>query len=76
MPKHMVSCAAKCPYYCCEDRHEIFCEGLSDGMRTHVAFASPAERKLWMTQHCKSIQGYKDCPVMQMLEKTKSQKAD
>ncbi len=69
MPKHTISNNAKCPYYRCEDRHEIFCDGLSAGMGTHVAFSSPAERKQWTNDRCKSMQGYHSCPVKQMLEK-------
>lgn len=74
MPKHIVSCAAKCPYYRCEERYEIFCRGLADGMGTHVAFSSPAERKQWTAEHCKSIQGHENCPVMKMLEKNEQNK--
>ncbi len=68
MPKHTVSCNAKCPYYRADERHEIFCAGLKDGMGTHVAFASPAKRKEWATEYCKSIRGCEKCPVRKMLE--------
>lgn len=72
MAKHTVSNNAKCPYYRCEDRHEIFCEGLSVGMGTHVAFSSPLERKQWANDRCKSIQGHEQCPVKMMLERNES----
>lgn len=68
MPKHMVSCAAKCPYYRCEERHEIFCKGPMDGTAIHVAFAVPAEKKAWMKRYCKSEYG--DCLVEKALEKS------
>lgn len=68
MPKHIVRCSAKCTYYCGEERHEIYCKGLSEGMRIHVAFASPAERKNWLEEHCMSIQKCMNCPVRKMLE--------
>lgn len=74
MSKHTVSCKAKCPYYRGEERYEIFCQGVNAGMGTHVAFSSPAERKSWTGDYCKSITGHKDCRVMQMLEKNEKQK--
>lgn len=69
MPKHNISCNAKCYYYRADERHEIFCAGVKTGMGTHVAFASPAERKLWLDNYCKSIQGCEKCPVREMLKK-------
>ncbi len=68
MPKHNTICSAKCPYYRADERHEIFCAGLKNGMGTHVAFASPAERKLWRDRYCKSTQGHHNCPVKKMLD--------
>lgn len=68
MPKHTVSCSAKCPFYQGEERHEIYCSGLGKGMATHVAFASPAKRKEWATEYCKSIEGCRKCRVRKMLE--------
>ncbi len=68
MAKRTVSCSAKCIYYKGEDRHEIYCAGLQDQSAIHVAFASPAKRKQWEKEHCKSISGYEDCPVKRMLE--------
>lgn len=68
MPKHIVSCAAKCPYYRCEERHEIFCRGPKDGTAIHIGFAVPAEKKDWMNSYCKSIDGFEDCPVNEMLD--------
>jgi len=76
MAKHTVSCSAKCPYYRGEERHEIFCAGLCAGMGTHVAFSSPAERKSWTKDHCKSITGHKNCAVMQMLSGLQQGKVD
>ena len=67
MPKHTVSCSAKCPYYRCEERHEIFCKGPKSEMALHVAFAIPAEKKEWMKQYCK--ENYMDCLVAKALSK-------
>ena len=75
MAKHTVSCAAKCPYYRCEERHEIFCKGPVDGMAIHVAFAVPAEKKAWMKQFCKA--SFSDCLVTKALLKAEKElKAD
>ena len=68
MPKHIVSCAAKCPYYRAEERHEIYCAGLQEQSAIHVAFASPAARKQWSKDYCKSVQGCRLCQVKKMLE--------
>lgn len=71
MPKHIVSCAAKCPYYRCEERHEIFCRGPADGMATHVAFAVPTEKKAWMNRYCKAKFG--ECYVARALDAASEQ---
>lgn len=71
MPKHIVSCAAKCPYYRCEERHEIFCKGPRDAMAIHVAFAVPAEKKAWMQRLCKA--DYPNCLVAKALEKAQKE---
>ena len=68
MPKRTVSCAAKCPYYKGEDRHEIYCDGLQEQSAIHVAFASPAKRKDWEQNYCKSISGCTSCSVYRMLK--------
>lgn len=67
MPKHTVSCSAKCPFYRCEERHEIFCKGPTDGTAIHMAFAVPAEKKAWMNRYCKAEYG--KCLVAKALEK-------
>ena len=67
MPKHIVSCAAKCPFYRCEERHEIFCTGPKDGTAIHMAFAVPAEKKAWMKAFCKA--DYGACLIEKALEK-------
>ena len=68
VPKHTVSCAAKCPYYRCEERSEIYCRGLQEGTAIHIGFAVPAEKKAWMKRFCKSERGFQDCRIKKMLE--------
>ena len=65
MPKHYESCSAKCPYYKCEERHEIYCTGPKDATAIHMAFAVPTEKKLWMKAYCKS--GYASCLIYKAL---------
>lgn len=67
--KHTVSCKAKCPYYKCEERHEIFCRGPKDETSMHMAFAIPAEKKEYMNAHCKSEGGCSQCLIYKVLEK-------
>ena len=66
--KRQVSASAKCPYYKCEERHEIFCRGPQDGTSMHLAFAIPAEKKVYMKKHCKNECGYCQCLIEQVLE--------
>ena len=68
MSKRTISCSAQCVYYKAEDRHEIYCDGLQEQSAIHVAFASPAKRKDWEREYCKSIGGCMSCPVYKMLK--------
>lgn len=67
--KRQVSASAKCPYYKCEERFEIYCRGLTEGTSIHMAFSIPLDKKTYMKRHCKSTSGYCQCPVAQALEK-------
>lgn len=67
MPKHTVSCSVKCPFYKCEERHEIYCRGPREAMAIHVAFAVPTEKKLWMKAYCKGA--YEGCLIHKSLTK-------
>lgn len=67
--KRQVSASAKCPYYKCEERSEIFCRGPMDQTSIHLAFAIPYEKKQYMNQHCKNMSGCKKCLIKQALEK-------
>ena len=48
--KRQVSASAKCPYYKCEERSEIFCRGPKDETSLHMAFAIPYEKKQYMQE--------------------------
>ena len=65
MPKHMVRCSAKCPYYKCEERHEIYCRGPRDATAIHMAFAVPTEKKIWINAFCK--EDYANCLIYKAL---------
>ena len=66
--KRQVSASAKCPYYKCEERHEIFCDGPKARTSLHMAFAIPTEKKEYMRDHCKSVDGCKACVIHKTLE--------
>ena len=74
MAKHTISNNAKCPYYRGEERHEIFCAGVAEGMGTHMAFSSPLKRKQWAKELCKSIQEHGQCPVKRMLDRNEEER--
>ena len=67
--KRNVSASAKCPYYKCEERHEIFCMGPQEGTSLHVAFAIPKEKKDYMCDYCKNKDGWRQCPVALALQR-------
>ena len=67
--KHNVSASAKCPYYKCEERSEIFCRGPMDQTSLHLAFAIPFEKKEYMRDYCKNMFGCKQCLIYQVMEK-------
>ena len=67
--KRQVSASAKCPYYKCEERSEIFCRGPMEQTSLHLAFAIPMEKKQYMKDYCKSVDGCRDCVIRKALEK-------
>lgn len=46
---------AKCPYYKCESRCVIFCEGVQAGSCIHLAFATPQEKRDYETRYCRRV---------------------
>ena len=68
MPKHTVSCSAKCPYYKAHAGQEIYCRGLVPDTAIHIGFTTAADKKSWMDRYCKSIRASKDCKIRRMLE--------
>lgn len=67
MAKHNVSSGAYCPFYRYDDRSVIACEGCIKGSSIHMAFASPAVKKLYLDKVC-STKNYRRCRVAMMLE--------
>ena len=66
--KRQVSASAKCPYYKCEERFEIYCRGPKADSSFHVAFSIPLEKKEYMKAHCKSIEGCGRCILNRALK--------
>lgn len=64
MSKRYVSDVVKCPWYKCEDRQRIFCEGPMPGSSIHVAFSTPESRRDYERALCKTMD-YAKCIVAQ-----------
>lgn len=64
MSKHYVSDVAKCPWYKCEDRQRIFCEGPMSGASIHVTFSTPENRRNYERALCNTMD-YEKCLVAQ-----------
>ena len=54
MGKHDWSRLALCPYYKCENRPTIYCEGVEENSTIHISFASPADAKAYKNKHCRA----------------------
>lgn len=67
--KRQTSVLAKCPFYKCEERHEIFCSGPRARTSMHMAFAIPTEKKEYLNEHCKNEMKCSECLIYQILEK-------
>ena len=52
---------AKCPYYKCESRNMIFCEGVQAGSTIHMAFERAPQKRSYAEQFCRKVWG--DCMI-------------
>ena len=50
-----------CPYFKCEEKHTIFCEGVEENSAIHLAFSTPQLRKDYQARFCKNC--WKRCLV-------------
>ena len=57
----------QCPYYKTHTSQVIYCEGLEEGMATHMAFATHAQLINYKSRFCRRI-GYGSCPLARVLE--------
>lgn len=53
MPKRNVNAYVLCPYYKCDERQMIYCEGIEENSAIHMAFSTPQQRKEYENQYCK-----------------------
>lgn len=51
--KHKEDWMIKCPYYKCEDKQKIFCEGVQEGTAIHLAFDTPSNLKDYKRAFCR-----------------------
>ena len=66
--KKMSSPNVVCPYYRCEERQKIFCEGVEDGTSLQLAFDSSAHQQCYRKRLCHTMH-WSACPVAEMLNK-------
>ena len=52
---------AKCPYYKCESRNMVFCEGVQAGSTIHMAFENAQQKRSYEEQFCRKVWG--DCMI-------------
>ena len=52
---------AKCPYYKCESRNTIFCEGVQPGCAIHMAFENAPGKRAYESRFCRKVWG--DCMI-------------
>ena len=57
----------KCPYFCCNDKRKIVCEGITDGCKTVLSFSSGNKKRQHRSIFCESK--YANCEIYRMLEK-------
>lgn len=57
--------SAKCPFYKEEDRQKVFCEGVEENSKIHLAFSSPTQKSEYCRKYC--YRNYKYCLIADML---------
>lgn len=62
--KNMVDAVVKCPYYKCEEKQKIFCEGVEKGTALHLTFDTPQNLKNYKKRFCKGC--YNKCLIAEM----------
>lgn len=65
MAKNSISSRVCCPYYKCETRTMLFCEGVQQGTTLHLAFADPSRTKEYRAKYCDT--NYNGCRIARML---------
>ncbi|MGM9548254.1 MAG: hypothetical protein ACI3V5_00200 [Faecousia sp.] len=65
--KHRVDAIVKCPYYKCEERQLLFCEGVQEGTALHLAFSTPDGLAEYKNRFCKGR--YCGCSIVGMLDR-------
>lgn len=67
MPKRDVNPYVQCPYYKCEDKQMVYCEGVEENSAIHVAFSTPQQRKDYEGEFCKKC--WEHCMIADALNK-------
>ena len=58
----------KCPFYKCEQKQQLHCEGISSDTRTHLWFVSNDALKKHKEKYCKQTKGCTQCPLYSAIE--------
>lgn len=67
--KHYVSKSAVCPFYRQEERQKVHCEGLKQGMSTHLVFTGKEQLEKHKEEYCCNLQNYINCPIYEAVAK-------
>ena len=69
MPKGKIdeSMLAKCPYYKCESKCIVYCEGVEENNCIHMAFATPPQKRDFEKEFCRA--GWWKCIIAAALNR-------
>lgn len=65
--KNWMEAYTKCPFYICEYKRSITCEGFEDGMESNMnKFKTEEEKSNFVKQYCCSM-NYEKCKLCRMI---------
>lgn len=66
--KNWLEAYAKCPFYCCEYKRSVTCEGYDKGMESILnKFKTEEEKTAFVRKYC-TRHNYKECKLYKMIE--------
>lgn len=65
--KDLLEVYAKCPFYICEFKRSVTCEGYVEGMESSLnKFKTETEKSVFVKQYC-TTDNYKECKLCKMI---------